>query len=183
MSRYEKIRLHAKKDDSTRVYHLALYKGIDRKGIKLDINLEREGDAIEFVGTERNLRTILDAGNLIATLILASKHDETTYRRAYADLAADGPIVNGLAHKVIKIHWIWGQAAEAQATVEGYFRDAVGGNIIGHFRFNDREVFNPSFAPYPAAMFQSAIGGAFYLDYTTVGQTYWMVIYTDVDTE
>ena len=71
MSIYDEVRLTAKKDDKTRVYHLALYKGTDKKGIKLDINLAREGDAIKFVGTERNLRTILDAGNLIATLILA----------------------------------------------------------------------------------------------------------------
>lgn len=85
------------------------------------------------------------------------------------------PLVAG---HVIKIHWMFGQAT---AAVEGNFRDAVGGNIIGHFKFNDREGFCPGWVPYPACMFQSARGGAFYCDYTTAAQAYWMVVYSDAD--
>jgi len=109
---------------------------------------------------------------------LQSKHDTTTYKRAYASLAVDGVIVAAVAGRVIKIHWMFGQAA---AAVEGNFRDAAAGNIIGHFKFNDREGFCPGFLPYPASMFNSAVGGAFYCDYSTAAQAYWMVVYTDSD--
>ena len=110
---------------------------------------------------------------------LQNKHDAAVYKRAYASLAVDGVIVAAVAGRVIKIHWMFGQAA---AAVEGNFRDAAAGNIIGHFKFNDREGFCPGFVSYPASMFNSAVGGAFYCDYSTAAQAYFMVVYTDADT-
>jgi hypothetical protein len=125
-----------------------------------------------------NSLTVDGAVAVSGTLTQSTKHDAATYKRAYASLNADGNIVAGVANKVIKIHWIFGQVA---AAVEGDFRDDTAGNIIGHFKFNDREGFAPGTCDYPMAMFQSAQSKPFYCDFTTAAQCYFMVVYTDAD--
>jgi hypothetical protein len=113
-----------------------------------------------------------------ANLKVQNNWEAQTYKTAFASLAVDGNIVAGVANKVIKIHAIFGQAT---AAVEGDFKDASGGNVIGHFKFNDREGFVLPPAAYPMRWFQTAVSGAFYCDYSTAAQAYWMVIYTDAD--
>jgi hypothetical protein len=108
----------------------------------------------------------------------STKHDACTYKTAYVAGAVSGNLIAGVANKVIKVHQI---KIQALATMEANILDDAAGNVLDHFKGNDREGDESPNLPYPQYLYKTQVGKPLYVAFITGGNTTFRISYSDAD--
>lgn len=105
-----------------------------------------------------------------------TKHDETIYKTKYTNISANGNIIDGVADKKIRVHFLSIQAI-GNAVLE--IKDADDGAVVDKWALNTREGSNLPFTPNPAFHYESQEGEELYANFSTAGEVKITIIYSE----